>query len=444
MRQTNIITNQFVYIFIVFVVVLFCIFLCSCFQESAALSSDNATTEPSVTINETPISTPIILSAESTPSPEPYTTIILGSTGDIMCHLMQLKDAQHAADGDYEYTLDGDESYAFDHWFKFISPSLEYADLMIGNLETTIASDNSLLTGYPFFATPKDLLPSLQAAGFDVLVSGNNHILDKEQLGLISTVNALDEYGIYHTGAWASAESKNVPLVIDVKGVKIGIISATCSLNDQDRLLSQDEKSYMYTMTDDLNEISRLIALSKSYGADVIVVCPHWGYENSTMPDAQSIALAQEYIKSGADIVFAHHPHVLQPVDMVTVTLDDGTQREGIVFWSLGNFISNQMSDLEMLTGAIAYVGVTKNNSTGAISLDYASYVPIWTYISYDRKTDTKSYCVLPVGEVLDYPENIDLFDAYALNDALNAAWELAVKRLGNDTAQPLRSVPAE
>ena len=83
-------------------------------------------------------------------------TIILGSTGDIMCHLMQLKDAQHAAEGDYEYTLTGDESYSFDHWFEYIAPSLEYADLMIGNLETTITYDNSVITGYPFFATPKE------------------------------------------------------------------------------------------------------------------------------------------------------------------------------------------------------------------------------------------------------------------------------------------------
>jgi len=357
---------------------------------------------------------------------------------------MQLKDAQHAAEGDYEYTLTGDESYSFDHWFEYIAPSLEYADLMIGNLETTITYDNSVITGYPFFATPKELLPSLQSAGFDVLVNGNNHILDKEQAGLISTVSALDEFGIYHTGAWTSAESKNIPLVVDVKGIKIGIISVTCSLNEQNNLLSQEEKSYMYTMTDDLSEISRQIALCKSYEADVIVVCPHWGYENNTRPDAESVSLAKEYIKLGADIIFAHHPHVMQPVDKVSVTLENGTIREGIVFWSLGNFISNQMNDPEMLSGLIAFVSVTKNNSTGVISLDYSEYLPIWTYIAYDRETDTKSYCVLPVGEALDYPENIKALDVSRLKDALEDAWNLTIKRLGTDTAQPLRYVSSK
>ena len=420
--------------------------VCACSQGETELSSSQENTEIPLNteqINETAaVLTPAAaVTAEPTPEIEQYTTIILGSTGDIMCHLMQLKDAQSTAEGEYNFTRSGNEYYTFDHWFEYISPALEYADLMIGNLETTIAADNSLVSGYPFFASPKELLPALKAAGYDVLLSGNNHILDKQQAGLISTVNALDESGLYHTGAWTSQESKNTPLVVDVNGIKIGIVSATCSLNEQDRLLSQDEKSFMYTMTNDLTQISLLINQAKSAGAEVIVMCPHWGYENATAPDAQSISLAQEYIKLGADIIFAHHPHVLQPVDNVSVTLDDGSTKEGIVFWSLGNFISNQMEEAEMLTSVIAYVSVTKNNYTGEMSFDSSSYLPIWTYISYDSKTNSKTYCVLPVGQALDYPENFESFDAEVLKNPLNAAWLLCVNRLGTGTAQPIRYV---
>jgi len=433
-----------VYIFLLFAL-FYCVAISSCSASSANNEHINstATLNPTAQIASTPYVSPQT-TVEPTPTIEPYTSIVIGSTGDIMIHEMMLKDAQHMAEGEYNYTTNGDESYSFDHWFRYITDSIEYADLMIGNFETTIAIDNSTAAGYPYFATPKEILPALQNAGFDVLLSGNNHILDKGKDGLLATVNALDEADFYHTGAWDSLESMNTPLVIDVEGIKIGIISATCSLNDMDSLLSAQGQQYMYLKTDNLNEISKQIANCKNYGAEVIVMCPHWGYEYRELPNAMVIDLAQEYIKLGVDIILAHHPHVLQPVENIEVTLENGTTREGTVFYSLGNFVSNQMGNLEQLASAIAYVSITRNNSTGEITVDSATYLPIWCYIDYDRETNSKTYCVLPVGQVLDNPELFEGIDTSALTAPLEDTWNLAIERLGYDVAQPLRSVPVE
>lgn len=432
------------YIYTFLWIILICIVLASCSVNNitAPFNADITPTEipEDALAQNTPTLSPAPID-EPAPTVEPYTSIVIGSTGDIMCHFMQLKDAQNTAEADDTYTTNGDELYSFDHWFRHISPSLEYADLMIGNLETTIASDNSLVTGYPFFATPKEILFALKKAGFDVLLSGNNHILDKGQTGLVSTVNALDEADIHHTGAWTSLESKNIPLVVDVKGIKIGIISATSSVNEQDRLLTEAENAYMYLWADSLNEISQQIASCKNLGADVIVMCPYWGFEYDTTPSAVMLSLAQEYIKMGVDIILGHHPHVLQPAQKIQVTLDDGQTKEGAVFWSLGNFVSNQMGDIEQLAGVIGYVNITKNNTTGQITIDSLSYLPIWCYILYDNDTDSKTYCILPVGQALDSPQLFDDINIESIKTPLSDVWTLATSRLGKDTIKPLRSV---
>lgn len=431
------VNKKTIYILIVSTLFL-CIILSSC--STAPASSDSiisaATPSPTVQATHTPFVSP-----EPTPTMEPYTSIVIGSVGDIMVHEMMLKDAQRMGEGDYNFTKEGDEIYSFDHWFEYIAPSLEYADLMIGNLETTIAVDNSLVAGYPYFATPKELLPALQNAGFDVLVNGNNHMLDKGAEGVFATVNALDEVGIHHTGAWTSLEDKNTPLVVDVQGIKVGIVSATCSVNEMDLDLSEQQKQYIYLKTDNLNEVAQQIANCKNYGAEVIVVCPHWGYEFLGGPIITVTQLAEDYIKMGADIILGHHPHMLHTVDNVSVTLDDGTTREGVVYYSLGNFISNQMGNMELLASAIAYVQVTRDNSTGEITIDSTSYLPIWCYIEYDNETDSKTYSILPVGQIMDNPEMFEGIDAHSIRVPLKEAWDLAIERLGYHTADPLRYV---
>ena len=422
-----------------------CIIAVFLFLASCSMGIDEPVSSTQI-INEdspSPLPTETIPVYSPTPEIEQYTEITIGSVGDIMCHKLMLMDAQNAAENDWNFTLNGNESYSFDHWFQFIKPYIEYPDLMIGNLETTITLDNSNASGYPFFATPKEILPSLKNAGFDVLLNGNNHILDKEQKGLISTIEALDAENIHHIGAWTSIESKNTPLVIDVKSIKVGIVSATCSVNDQDVHLSEQEKEYMYTYTDDLADIASQINNCKAAGAEIIVVCPHWGYEYDTKPNAIIRNLGEEYIKLGADIILAHHPHVLQPVETLEVTLESGETRQGLVYWSLGNFISNQMNDMEYLSGAIAYVTIKKDNMTGEIDIISSSYVPIWTYIQYYRETNTKVYSILPVGQVLDSPDLISNITPGNISNSLNSAWNLVTGRLGITTAQPLRLVPA-
>ncbi|HEV2214779.1 MAG TPA: CapA family protein, partial [Terracidiphilus sp.] len=71
---------------------------------------------------------------------------------------------------------------------------------------------------------------------------------------------------------------------------------------------------------------------------DFLIVSLHWGIEYSTTPRSQDVALAHKILDAGATVILGHHPHVLEPVE--TYRTADG--RNTVVFYSLGNFLSNQ------------------------------------------------------------------------------------------------------
>ncbi|MCK5128567.1 MAG: CapA family protein [Clostridiales bacterium] len=387
-----------------------------------------ATQTVAPTATPTPIITPTA-SPVPTPTIEPYTDIVIGGTGDIMCHIQQVEDASLAADG---------EGYSFYHWFEFIKPALEYPDLMIANLEGPIAGEEQEYNGYPMFNFPDEIIPAVKDAGIDVLLNGNNHIMDKKIPGIQRTIQMLDDADIAHTGAWESAEARAKPLVIDVKGIKVGVISATYSLNGFAKHIDPDVLEYLVCFIDE-EQVKKQIDLCKEFGAEVIVVSPHMGDEFEVHTRRGIRAYGEAYIKMGADIVFGHHPHVLREVVNMEVTLDDGSTRSGIIFWSLGNFVAS-MYGVQKEAGLIAYVGIRRDNHTGDISITTVEYLPTW---NYRHGRDGYAYHILPVGTCIDFPEyyektNPDQGAVYRLD----AVWRSTTELLGDEVATPLRYVP--
>ncbi|MBP9760262.1 MAG: AmmeMemoRadiSam system protein B [Candidatus Pacebacteria bacterium] len=65
-----------------------------------------------------------------------------------------------------------------------------------------------------------------------------------------------------------------------------------------------------------------------------VVVNIHWGVEYNIKPSTQEKELARALIDAGADVIIGHHPHVVQPVEVY---------KNGLIVYSLGNFISDQI-----------------------------------------------------------------------------------------------------
>jgi len=382
-----------------------------------------------VTAQPTPVPT-----IEPTPTPtavpEPI-EIIIGGTGDIMVHKKQLADAKYTAR--YEEGYD----YYFEHNLKYIKPALEYPDLMLGNLETVFASESADgYTGFPDFNTPDSFAKSLKNAGFDVLTNANNHSLDRGKDGLLRTISILEKNNFYHTGTFDSIEDYNTPLVIDVKGVKVGILAGAYAYQNLGEL-TEEEQEYMISVNS-VDYLKAEVDDLKKAGAQIIVASMHWGYEKTYELYDDQEEFAPILVKAGVDIIFGHHPHILQPIEYVEVTLDDGSVNNAVVCWSLGNFLANSPMRLEQ-EGAICYVHLSYDPVTEDVNIIKTQVLP--TYIYFNRSY-LYDFHVLPVGDLV-HKLNIDDFEVdNGFQSKLDAKFEDVKESVTDAYVEFIKEVP--
>lgn len=396
--------------------------LCGCIN----LSQIQVTPTSVPTLAPTPTAT---LAPTATPRPAPI-EIIIGGTGDIMCHKKQLEDARYT--GRFEDGVD----YYFDHNFRYISPALMYPDLMIGNLETVFASISAGYTGFPFFNTPDSLAKSLKNAGFDVLTTANNHALDQGGAGLVRTISILDNNNLYHTGTFDSPESASSTLIIDVNGVKIGILASAYAIQNIGTI-TEEEQSYMLSVSS-VDYLKSEVADLKNAGAQIIVASMHWGYENNYEVYDDQAQLAPILVEAGVDIIFGHHPHILQSVEYMQVQLPDGTTNSAVVCWSLGNFLANSPMRLEQ-EGAICYVYLSFDPVTEDVTITKTQVLP--TYIFFNRSS-LYDFHVLPAGTSFESMNIDDFVIPNNFQSVLDAKYQDVMDSINSDYVEFIGGVP--
>ena len=346
------------------------------------------------------------------------TTIHMSAIGDIMCHLTNIKNAYNSTSKDYD----------FSNVFKNIKSYTQNADITVGNLETTFAGESRGYTGYPTFNTPEVLGKNLKDIGVDVLSTANNHCMDKGYSGLVSTLNFLDEYGISHMGTSRSEEEQNKILVKDVNGIKIAFLSFTYGTNG---ITIPSDKSYSVNLIDK-ELMKKQIELAKAENVDVICVNMHWGVEYKLKQNSTQEDLADFLFKNGVDIILGSHPHVLEPMEKRTITLEDGTTKDGFVIYSLGNFVSGQIYANTKST-VILDIQITKD-SNGKISIDSVNYTPVYLY---DKGANAKSrsrYTLIDIEKsIFDYENGNDSSISKSLYNTLKDELENIRKTVGKE-----------
>jgi hypothetical protein len=217
---------------------------------------------------------------------------------------------------------------------------LNGADLTLANLECPVLADATYHPEGTVFEGDLDLLPVLQDAGIDGVTLGNNHILDADYAGLEETLGHLDEAGIGHAGAGMDLASAREPMVFDLDGVKVGVLSyqgvpgyewswarkdtpGTAPL--EERLMRQD--------------VERLRG-----EVDVVVVMPHWGEEYAATPEPGQTEWARAAVEAGADAVVGGHAHWVKGMEIY---------EEQPVYYGVGNFLADQTWSEETSTGIL-------------------------------------------------------------------------------------------
>ena len=375
------------------------------------------------------------------PATRTEVSIKIRMAGDILYHNPVINSGKQA-DGSYDYT----EQYAL------VKKWLEEADLSMVQFETTFNCDGDYQGGYPtlVFDSPEILAKNVKALGVDAAVFANNHMLDSRLPGVKNTVNYLREVG-YSAVCGARADtSEPRSQIIEVSGLKVGIIAFTyeTDLSDNGKRtvngtpMEDDAPDYINSFryeagadgqyhinSDDLALIKSEIKWCRDHGAEILICYFHRGrgaQEYAQQPDNPDEELMKFAAENGADIIFAGHPHMLQPIDVINVEVPypDGITGENgktswtktvPVYYSLGNFISNQryetlayyngqpyLGDRATLTeqGIIANVELTYTKETGEIKYNAISAIPTWVEKYNNGARDI--YQIIPLVDDLD------------------------------------------
>lgn len=271
---------------------------------------------------------------------------------------------QHQAQLDRARELAGGNGYDYSGCFTYIAPAITQADYAVCNLEVPLGGGPDY-TGFPCFSAPDSYAVALKDAGFDMMLTANNHCLDRRDKAARRTIAALDSLGIDHTGTFhdASDRKAKVPFIKDINGFKIGFLNYTYGTN------GIEPRDGVEVALIDRDAMAREIALTRQAGAELIVVAIHWGVEYVLLENASQRSTADFLLSQGVDMVIGGHPHVIQPMKMVANPV---TGKNSVVVYSLGNFISN-MKTADTRGGALVNVTVTRD-ADGKAYVEKATY----------------------------------------------------------------------
>lgn len=350
---------------------------------------DGATEMPSSTISGT---------TEAEP-PAKKTTATVINTGDIMVHSTQLNGAKT------------DTGYDFSEYFKYISPLVSSADLAVANLEVTFGSTESgKYSGYPAFNTPDELAASIKNAGFDLMLTANNHIYDTGLFGFKRTLDVLKSNGLEYTGTRKDT-SEPYYVIKNVNGIKIGMICYTYETDGDSadkkylngRLIAAEANplvnSFSYKRIDSFYTAAQsAVTAMKNDGADFVVFYMHWGEEYQLKQNTWQSTIAQRLCNMGVNMIIGGHPHVIQPVSLLH---SEDSQNTTVCLYSLGNAVSNQRQEVMdscpsgHTEDGMLFSYTLEKSADGTVELSSIDVIPTW--VNRYKEGSTFKYTIIPL-----------------------------------------------
>lgn len=239
-----------------------------------------------------------------------------------------------------ERTMMAKKNYKYP--FIAISQFMTDADIVFGNLETSIIKGRTINDLEMVFRTDPKSVIGLKFAGFNIMSIANNHIMNFGRAGLASTIDNLDKNGIMHIGAGLSEDNIYAPAFKEIKGTKFAFLGFTYNHD-----LRKGPKGEVYGVADMDEEKMKEAVKKAGSEADVVIVSMHAGTEYKTSAGSIQENFAHDAIDAGADVVIGHHPHVVQNTEIY---------KGKYIFYSLGNFVFDQMWSNETRLGSMVEI----------------------------------------------------------------------------------------
>lgn len=309
-------------------------------------------------------------------------------TGDIIMHIpvKSCARARNRADGDRNGSLNNG---GFDFLFERIRDDLRHSDVVVGNMEFPVSP--------PFRSEPwifnclPESIGAMKWAGVTMVTIANNHMLDQGGQGVVDTMRFLSRQGMEYIGAGETGESARAGIVKKVRGVRVGFLGYTGVLNYP---LAKKRKGYHLNQLDNRQALVRDIEEMRKR-CDYLVLVAHAGEEYMPRPRKAEQDLFRDCVNAGADLVIGHHPHLVQRAERVTSA--DG--RVCHIFYSLGNFISNQGMKAEAFydgaplttRDSVIVRCLLKRAGRGKRPLARFEVLPVYTVNTIERETGARA-----------------------------------------------------
>ena len=394
-KQTNKLSISTIVLVIITTLALVSIFVTCVFTVS---NGNIVPVNSSVSITDPPVTEP--------PVPVKEKTVTIGSTGDVLIHKPIYEAAYSSLSGEYD----------FNNIFTYCSSEIKGCDYFVANLETTLAGTENgrKYTSYPCFNTPDSIADALKGAGVDCLLTANNHCYDSSAFGVTRTQQVVKEKGFDYVGTRTSENGAKY-FVKKIGGINFGI---TCYTYETDPpaagrkamngIVVDTEtapliNSFDYNNLDAFySELKTQLSAMKKKGADVLVVYLHWGYEYNLTESSYQKNIAQKLCDMGVDVIIGGHPHVVQPVDLISAT---NSSHKTVCVYSMGNMISNQrrqymgIKDGHTEDGMFFKMSFSRY-SDGSVVFENIEVVPTWVHLYTSGGKNV--YNVVPLSENLD------------------------------------------
>ena len=281
------------------------------------------------------------IAAVVAPYPHQLAQVSFAVAGDVIPHEpVRAAAAAAAAAGDPT------NSEGWGALFSDVGDVFEKTDFGFVNLETPVAPAHSRGSKPFLFDAPIALLDGLKANGIKIVSFANNHVMDQGWAGFAETREHLRDQGLLFAGSGDTAALAWQPVIVEANGIKVGWLGMTRWLNGNRNPDKDDQPKVNFFpypgesgAAPGADEAQVLEAVKQArLKCDLLVVSIHWGIEYAPAPRPEDVETAHKILEAGASVIVGHHPHVLQPVE--TYRTQDG--RNTVIFYSLGNFLSNQ------------------------------------------------------------------------------------------------------
>lgn len=236
-------------------------------------------------------------------------------------------------------------------------------DLTIVNMECAVSDLGEPLPKQFNFRCDTDALPDTRAAGVEVANLANNHGRDFGAEALLDSVENLRRAGLVPVGVGADAAEAGQPALFDINGWKVAVLGFGGVVESPDWLAGPDHPGM--ADGDDAVGMAAAVAAADEV-ADLVFVTVHWGTELDTWPRPEDVERAEAMIDAGADAIFGHHAHRLQPLSWYA---------DRPIAWGLGNFVWPNFSEAGSRS-AVAEVVVEPDGSIGACLIPAFIHAP--------------------------------------------------------------------